>query len=954
MPDNKKKKAPVKMADGGTVLPLKTTEQQLAETGQADAATQAPENVNVFNPNGELVSIPAHQMQDAVNQGFRPASDQEVHHAGLEQKYGSTGQEILTGLEGVGRGLAGPLSTAAELSFGVPREDILGREETNVKSNILGEGLGLVGGAFVGSTEARGVMSLPKVAEMAANAGASKLLPQAATGIAKIGSLAVKGAIENAVIQGSDEVSKMILRDPEQTMASALVDVGLAGVIGAGVTGTVGAVPAIWKATLGKKTEGLLSAISDKLGGIEGVNSDVVDRALDTSGMAAGEISPEIRAALSQNPQVRQQAQILMDSATGSGLKYQEALQNFKKNMKERAVEIIKETGHHALYDATYMNANEIGDQIKEQIEGPLATRYAPIANSFEKIAEKFRKIELPQGIKTQLSEDVSKLVGDGVSPESPAFKLTKRVMKETNGLTNLEQLRNYRSDLMKEIDHFSKPEYSGVAKSIRSSLDDAEENTLNWAVEHNAPELLTEHKAANAGYRELKQSIETINDRLRVPYGDRGVKTFFRNLKDMDPETVLARLNPSNKADIISELRTDFPEVANSVRDYHLSRLVRQSTDADGLNLNKLSKAMNDTRMSPQMRDFLLPQEAQQKLTGLQTLMQQLPEKIGKSGTPQGLDGLMSYLPATATGLATILTGHNLLTAGLVGEATKVLSRDAPDAARLGLLKFLGSDKPINADGFKGMVDYIHSALSGEKAISRSTQAVFKAGREVLPQALIPSIRDRERLDKAVQEANMNPNKLLKVGGNATHYLDDHAQVMGQTAATAVGYLNSVRPSTAPTTPLGKPLPVDAMKKAQYDRALSIAQQPLTVLDRLKKGTLVPSDVMALKSMYPAVYTKFVTQLTNEMVDHMSKGETIPYNTRLGLAIFMGQPLDGTMTPGAIQAAQMINAGPSQQQPEQGQMKPSQQGMHNLSKLPSAYQTQSQQREQARQKPSH
>jgi hypothetical protein len=973
-------KTPARYADGGEIAPntiqapLLTGEQRLAQEAAAQApspiATPPPpatpsNQVNMFNPHGDLVSVPAHQAKAAEGEGYRPASDEEVHKHVMDDKYGGTGQQIIAGLEGVGQGLAGPLSTGAEVALGVNKEDILGREEANPGTNMLGQTAGLVGGAFLGTTEARAIPTLAGVAEKLGAAGAAKLLPGAAMegagAFAKIGSAAVRGAIDNMVVQSSNEATHMVLQDPAQSVQTALVDVGLAGLIGGGISGTIGAVSPLWKATMGKKTDGLLSAISNKMGGIEGVNADVIDDAITAAGLPEDAVTPEIRASLSQNPAVRNSAQILMDSASDSGLKYQEALKSFRNNLNEHALEIMGRTPSD-LEHLVNLDTHQAGNNIRGMIRSEIEPLHKVIGADYDAIAERFKKVDLASDVKTQLSEDVAKTLGEGVSPESPAAKLVTRVMKEVPALENLEQLRNYTSELMREVNHFTKPEYGGVAPAIRQALMGAEENALNRAVERDAPELLAKHLEANKSYKAFMSTINELDDRLNVG-SFRGAKGFLRALDNMDPETIVSRLNPSNKAGIIDELSRSFPAVAKELQDYHLSKLVRQAAQRsqklgyEGLDVKELNKLLTSDKMSPQMRSFLVSPEAQGRLQALQALIEHLPEKIGKSGTPQGLDGLLKYLPASAVGLATMLGSHNLLTAGLMGSLTKVLSRDAPDAARLAMLKFLGSSKNIEPTAFKAAVDYIESALRGDKAISKATASVFRAGREVLPQALIPKAKDREKLDKQLQSLQGKPDGLLKVGGAATHYMDDHGEHMGATAANAVGYLNSMRPNQTPTSPLGKPLPVDPVKKAQYDRALSIAQQPLTVLDRLQKGTILPSDVVALKTMYPSLYTKFVTQLTDHMTQQLARGEPIPYTTRLGLSVFMAQPLDGTMTPAAIMAAQAPQMAAQQQKQMNGSpdtLRPSQAGMNGLAKIPQSYQTPNQARAAARAKPSH
>ncbi len=100
---------------------------------------------------------------------------------------------------------------------------------------------------------------------------------------------------------------------------------------------------------------------------------------------------------------------------------------------------------------------------------------------------------------------------------------------------------------------------------------------------------------------------------------------------------------------------------------------------------------------------------------------------------------------------------------------------------------------------------------------------------------------------------------------------------------------------------------------------------------------------------MYPNLYTKLVGKITSGIVNAKDKGNTIPYNARIGLSIFLGQPLDSTMTPSGILSAQpQPSQGPAQS-PQSGVAKGYQ--ADALKKLPSQYETPGQARQQRMQK---
>jgi hypothetical protein len=142
-------------------------------------------------------------------------------------------------------------------------------------------------------------------------------------------------------------------------------------------------------------------------------------------------------------------------------------------------------------------------------------------------------------------------------------------------------------------------------------------------------------------------------------------------------------------------------------------------------------------------------------------------------------------------------------------------------------------------------------------------------------------------------------------------------------------------------------PVP-SSVEQARYKNALNIAQQPLVVLDKIKKGTLTAEDIKTLGTLYPKMYNRIKDRLQTEMTNHLAKGETIPYKTRVSLSMFMAQPLDSTMFPASIQATQPApqqQPGGPQEAPRGAKSSPA------LQKMPGMYQTNAQAKEAHRNK---
>jgi hypothetical protein len=178
--------------------------------------------------NGEAMPQPApasiqddssNPQQGGLNfAGLTPIDPAQTAKSMMEDQYGTIPQQLLTAGEGAAQGILGPIAPAIEEATGLTTgKDIRARAETNPFTHGAFEGLGFAGAAALGDE-----LGLPGVVAKIGE-GATELVP---------GVAGVKTAAELATIASSNELSKMVEGDPSQTLGSAAINVGLAGLIG--------------------------------------------------------------------------------------------------------------------------------------------------------------------------------------------------------------------------------------------------------------------------------------------------------------------------------------------------------------------------------------------------------------------------------------------------------------------------------------------------------------------------------------------------------------------------------------------------------------------------------------------------------------------------------------------------------------------------------------------------
>lgn len=814
-----------------------------------------------FNPAEFLASNPAPEAAPPQQMAQTPAPDtsgfdsqqflDEQNENELQEKHGGTGSQIGAFAEGALQGTIGPLAPLVEHAFGAENENILGRAKANPWAHGAGEVAGLVGGALTGTGEAALAEKAGVAGAEALGLGALEHGPQlpgvAAKFISKgngIASTAARAAIENGFIQSSDETAKMFLGDPDQSLQTAVADIGLSGLIGGGVGAAIGGTGALWHA----------SGAGGKLGQfIEDFKGQIKNRA--------------------ENPDP-------LASVT-------EEFTNLHNNVKGIADEV---------YGAQGIKAQDIAKSMPE-MSPKIVEQEAQIGTKLEDGLNKLKKAEDPHA--KLLAGELEKYQSIITNPEAS-------VGDRFNARQELKQQLQEWGKFNKDLVPLNERPFRNMAKELSHDLRMSLEDSSVWG------KAGERQQAINKAFTEYSPALKDFESKFTSKVAGEKV---------IDPGKIQTYMNQLGKSSSVLK-----------------QGMVKDFLDASERYLNVIDKSHANLGLSPIDRT---------SVSAIRDTLKELTHgaKLANYVVDKGAANLAGSSLGAGIGGA---VGHGLGAGGigaLVGEHAlgPFLSKVLPSLVRPIL------DTASNSAGLKAAVDYGVTALKGENLIGKATKNVFKAGREVLPQSLMPTEKDTAKLDKHVSSLRLDPLPLEKVGHDVAHYMPNHGTAAAQTATNAINYLNTIRPSTDRKSPLDSKPVVNPVEKAQYQRALGIAQQPVIVLDRLAKGTITVQDVMALKSMYPSLYTKFTNQLTQNMTEHTAKGGTIPYKTRLGMSVFMGQPLDSTMQPMSIIAAQphpAANQGP--QDAPQGKP-PAASSMKGLSKLPQQYMTPNQSRQAAR-----
>jgi len=325
-------------------------------------------------------------------------------------------------------------------------------------------------------------------------------------------------------------------------------------------------------------------------------------------------------------------------------------------------------------------------------------------------------------------------------------------------------------------------------------------------------------------------------------------------------------------------------------------------------------------------------------RLSAIKNILNAIPKDGNPSNSAAMLNKLWKGKVGTLMGAAMGAGGHGTLAGGVLGGiADHTLGEIKPYLAYK-ILEMRGAGKNIVPSNVKALVDYAKSVSQGHGAIEKAVNGIFNQS-TIMSDSKIPGENDRKRLDGYLTKVQNNPNLLTGTAPGLQDTAPDHASSLSLTASNAANYMNGIKPRASLGLPMDSKIKPNQMQTSEYNRQLDVAQQPMMVLKHIQDGTLTPKDMITLQNTSPGAYQMFREKMLTQLASPDAK--TLSYKTRLSMSLFLGQPLDSTMTPAAIIGAQpMPQPGPAPA-PQRGPRKPpSKASTAPLNKLSQQYST--------------
>lgn len=933
--------------------------------------------VNVINPEGEVVSLPEGQAPEAIQTGqYRLASPKEVNAHFEQEKYTSGVNPALAFLAGAARGPSLGTSDVLMTQTHLVKPSTLRKlKEYNQPESTAGELTG-IGASLIpsmGESAVGKMVSAPMRGAGAIGRGAGKvaadLLPEATTGLGRIGTSAlehsVSGITEGALFGLGQAVSEHAMGDPDALGEKLISHVGPAALFGGGLGGILGATGA----SLGEGLKTVKKFFPEEMTSAEAL----VDAGVDTTpqypksslaeGVGVKNMSPEEQAAfykdlgkrkssandveavamkhnlpvveeqLITDEHLLKQAQAIRDSGSPLGVSRMQKMQ--------QGFEYWKNKFDDMLGGPSEVSSKELGDSIAERVADRLSEGQAEFGSRFKGINDLQKSVEISDKARLKFADTQKAVWAD-------TEKVSESLAKDLQAASNEIIRKNTGEGLIKSIQEVKEQSRSAFREGLSTKgtelarvASDAEEllhnETIRLAEEmgpygarEGATSIVDEYKKTMEDYKAFKKEQRQLARSLGVGENKQAYQLKEAIAKKNPQALVRSLFNEGNvrNAEFFNKYA---PEIMEDIKKFQRNEIRDAAIKGEGVPLDPMRVLKETHGMPKELKNILFNPDEQMLLREGGVYLHSYPKNFNPSGS--------------ASGVAYLQKMFNIFNTGDMAMHWAKLGKDAYTIHQL---KKAGmkADDLVHANWFataqENATNKIKSAAKSIFKITKDAEPYVVGKSSSMAADLMIDHKKQKKLIDTVHMLNTDPqmfvDHLEKMTSPIYKIAPKSAQAAHATAIRTAQYLSQAAPAMKSDYALGEdPIP-SKYEMNIFGQRLKALSDPSMILRELKQGTLVPAHIEAIATVYPKMYQEMQTEVMDQMTKAIAKKQLIPYRMKNMLSLFLNHDMDASITPQAILSNQAAMAR-SQAQHDQRNMamatphKSTQKGLEDLNR---------------------
>lgn len=304
---------------------------------------------------------------------------------------------------------------------------------------------------------------------------------------------------------------------------------------------------------------------------------------------------------------------------------------------------------------ASEMSKVDVGNAVKSDIMETLKAKYEPIASKFETIRESTENIDLADKPKLIASRSILRQKAVQLAPDSTWGNKAQQYANRILNAQSVDDLKQLRTMAQAEARNAADDNEIRVLDYIAKRLEALEGATIKRAATSQAAneaegakigsQLVGDLRSARKEFRGLMEPVGQIGKDAGLKRS-RSIKDFVRTIEEIPSEQLGDRLFKTNNVKALSLLKKEFPTSFDLIRKQKIADIVGKASLKGEIQPGKLVKVLK--ALTPESRAVLFDSpDINKSIDAIETILNVLPDKIGPSGTPQGMMAMqMADLP--------------------------------------------------------------------------------------------------------------------------------------------------------------------------------------------------------------------------------------------------------------------------------------------------------------------
>jgi len=463
---------------------------------------------------------------------------------------------------------------------------------------------------------------------LAAGVATTGMMPSAgaAAGVGRIRNAAKAGAIYGAAMNPGDVEGEVNLAQLPERIENAGKGMAIGGALGAGFEGAAKGLQVGARGTENVASKLKKWIIEEKPDAKE---IEAAAKALGfkpTPGMTTdSQVVQNLESSLSQSPSIpgmlvrRQQKKVAAGLAKGA------------ENLTD---------------DASQLTRFEAGEQAKKQIIENVNKRFKSSKDAFNDLRQYTKDMPSTERSVKAVSNNISKIDEVAVFEDGGAASIARSVNKVLEKQPSADQIKILRTMVgtkAKAAERAGTGDARGIWEIYRK-LGRLEESTIKRGVlssartdtegKRIADGMLGQLKSAKKGYSEQMGKIQEVGQATNIR-GTQSPRAFTESIDEMQAEKVADKFFNLGNTGARQKSKDVFPEAFQTLRKQRISELRDKAMTKGQLDPSKLIRQV-DKLDDEALRDLFL--ESVPTAKNMNKVINSFPNKVGPSGTPQGL----------------------------------------------------------------------------------------------------------------------------------------------------------------------------------------------------------------------------------------------------------------------------------------------------------------------------